>query len=81
MPGSCIDCDRLLREYAESIRAHLECVRRSHSAAVNQNTAELMESERLENIVILERHNLRRTLMEHEVEHLIQDLENRKKTS
>jgi hypothetical protein len=83
MPGTCVECDRLLREYAESIHAHLESVRRSLSAAVHQNTAELMESERLENILILERHNLRRTLMEHEVDHLIHDLQlrNRQKTS
>lgn len=70
-----------MREYAESIHAHLECVRRSHLAAVHQNTAELIESERLENAIILERHSLRRTLMEHEVEHLIHDLENKQKTS
>ena len=83
MPGACVECDRLLREYAESIHAHLECVRRSLSAAVHQNKAELVESERLENVIVLERRNLRRTLMEHEVDHLIHDLRmrNRQKTS
>ena len=83
MPGACVECDRLLQEYAESIHAHLECVRRSLSAAVHRNTAELIESERLENMIILERHNLRRTLMEHEVDHLIHDLRlrNLQKTS
>ena len=74
VPEVCIECNRLLREYADSISAHLEAVRGSHSAAEGQNRAALAESERLENQALQQRHILRRTLMEHEVNHLIYDL-------
>jgi hypothetical protein len=74
MPEACLECDRLLEEYANSINIHFEAVRRSHSAAAGQNRAALTESERVENLALQERHKVRRTLMEHEVNHLIHDL-------
>ena len=74
MPEGCLECDRLLQEYAKSINVHLEAVRRSHSAAAGQNRAALTGSERVEKLALQERHKVRRTLMEHEVNHLIHDL-------
>ena len=80
-PESCFECDRLFEEYADSINTHLEAVRGSHSAAEGQNRAALAESERLENQALQKRQNLRRTLMEHEVNHLIYDLRMRQQIS
>jgi hypothetical protein len=74
MPEGCLECDRLLQEYANSINIHLEAVRQSHLAAAGQNRAALTDSERVENLALQERHKVRRTLMEHEVNHLIHDL-------
>jgi hypothetical protein len=74
MLEACVECDCLLQEYTDSINTHLEAVRRSHSAAESLNRAALTESERLENLALQQRHKVRRTLMEHEVNHLIHDL-------
>ena len=74
MPEGCLECDRLLQEYANSINIHLEAVRQSHSAAAGQNRSALTDSERVENLALQERHKVRRALMEHEVNHLIHDL-------
>ena len=74
MRETCIECARLFQEYADSIKTHLEAVRRSHSAADRQDRAALRESEGVENLALKQRQNTRRTLMEHEVNHLIHDL-------
>ena len=74
---ACVECDRLFQDYADSIHTHLEAVRRSHSAADGLNRSALTDAERLENLALQQRQKVRRTLMEHEINHLIHDLTER----
>ena len=76
-PLDCIDCKRLWQEYALAVQAHLETVRQSHADALSEDGAALMKSEWLERASARNRQKARKALNEHQVTHLISELEAR----
>jgi len=74
LPG-CVDCKKLWQDYALAVQAHLETVRQSHADALSQDSAALMKSEWLERASARNRQKVRKALTEHQVTHLISELE------
>ena len=74
----CTECKRLWREYALAVQAHLETVRQSHADALAEDGAALMKSEWLERASARNRQKARKALNEHQVTHLISELEARR---
>ena len=75
--GKCADCTKLWKEYAETIQAQLETLRRSHANALKEEGLALMKSEWQERTSAKKRQKVRKALNEHQVTHLIQELEAR----
>ena len=73
--GICGTCTKLWREYADTIEAYLETVRLSHADAAREDGAGLMKSEWLERASVRNRKKARKALTEHQVTHLIKELE------
>ncbi len=74
-PLDCNECKRLWQEYALAVEAHLETVRQSHVDALAEDGAALMKSEWLERASARDRQKARKALNEHQVTHLISELE------
>ena len=72
---TCLDCKRLWKEYADSVAAHIDTVRQSHRDSVQEDGLALMKSEWLERAALRNRQKARKSLTEHQVSHLIQELE------
>jgi hypothetical protein len=72
---TCFDCKRLWKEYADSMAAYIETVRQSQRNSVQQDSLALMKSEWLERAALRNRQKARKALTEHQVSHLIQELE------
>jgi hypothetical protein len=77
MSELCSKCQQAWREYAESIKAHVDVVQRCYEAALGGDSAALMRAEHMEQLVLRSRHDARRGLMDHQVAHLIEELEER----
>jgi hypothetical protein len=77
MGDFCTKCHQAWQEYAESIRAHVEIVHRCYVAALGEDGPALMRAEHLEQLALRTRHDARRGLMDHQVAHLIRELEER----
>jgi hypothetical protein len=76
-PLVCNECKRLWQEYALAVQAHLETVHQSHVDALAEDGAALMKSEWLERASARDRQKVRKALNEHQVAHLISELEAR----
>ena len=72
---ACANCTKLWQEYADAIQAYLDAVRQSHADATREDGATLMKSEWLERASVRNRKKARKALTEHQVTHLIQELE------
>jgi len=68
----------LWQEYALAVQAHLETVRQSHADALAEDGAALMKSEWLERASARNRQKAHKALNEHQVTHLISELEARR---
>ena len=67
----CISCKSLWREYAHAIDVHVENVRQSHSGALSEDSAALMECEWQERVSLRGRQKARKALIEHQASHLV----------
>jgi hypothetical protein len=74
---TCVECNRLWRQYADAIAASLDMAAQCYSAALRGDGAKLMGSEYRERLAVRARQVARNALMDHQVTHLIQDLEQR----
>jgi hypothetical protein len=70
-PIICFSCKSLWREYAQAIDVHVESVRQSHSGALSEDSAALMESEWQERVSLRSRQKARKALIEHQASHLV----------
>jgi hypothetical protein len=77
----CADCDRLWRGYAEAIHGQLQALRRSHADAVREDSLALMKSEWEERALVRKRQRARKALTEHQVTHLVNEMDTRKRRS
>jgi hypothetical protein len=66
----CFSCKSLWREYARAIDVHVESVRQSHSGALSEDNAALMEGDRQERVSLRGRQKARKALIEHQATHL-----------
>lgn len=77
----CPDCDRLWRDYAEAVHGHLAALRQTHADALREDSLALMKSEWEERAVVRKRQKARKALTDHQVTHLVKELETRKRRS
>jgi hypothetical protein len=75
----CTDCKALWLEYAHAVHAHIETIRQSHADVLREDSQALMKSEWLERAAVRSRQKARKALTEHQVTHLISELEKRQK--
>ena len=78
---NCPDCHRLWREYAGAVQGHLEALRESHANAKREDSLALMKSEWEERALVQKRGKARKALTEHQVTHLVKEMETPKKRS
>jgi hypothetical protein len=77
--ATCTDCKRLWREYAKGVHAHLDALRQSLAHALREDNLALMKSEWDERTAVRTRQKARKALTEHQVTHLVQDMDTRKR--
>lgn len=75
---SCPDCHRLWKAYADAVHGHLEALRESHANAKQEDSLALMKSEWEERASVRKRQKARKALTEHQVTHLVKEMETRK---
>ena len=71
----CLTCKKLWKDYTDAVHAHIETVRKSHGDTLRQDSLALMKSEWLERASVQKRQKVRKALTEHQVTHLIRELE------
>jgi len=71
----CLTCKKLWKDYANAVHAHIGTLRKSHGDTLRQDSLGLMKSEWLERASVRKRQQVRKALTEHQVTHLIRELE------
>jgi len=71
----CLDCKKLWKKYADAVNDHIETLRKSHGDTLRKDSLALMKSEWLERASVQKRQKARKALTEHQVTHLIRELE------
>ncbi len=69
------------RDYAGAVHGHLEALRESHANAKQEDSLALMKSEWEERASVRKRQKARKALTEHQVTHLVKEMETRKARS
>ena len=66
MTASCVECDRLWREYEDAVRAHLQIASRFQVAVIEQNTSVLQALEPLHLEALQRRTAARQAFRDHQ---------------
>jgi hypothetical protein len=67
---TCVECQRLWREYADATKAYVKIIRRRHMASIQQNSATLKVLAPLETEAAQDCRNARNAVEGHEATHL-----------